>query len=116
MCNRFVQKGCVIKPGERARVFLKRPGAIFELPLDDAVFGSLAKSESQTYWIRREGVEPVIIPDVERFGDKNKTTGEQGWEDVPPETALEGLLLPRPPGRTIASSRSSPRHQSKSPT
>jgi hypothetical protein len=99
MCNRFVQKGRVIKPGERTRVLLKGPGAIFELPFDDAVFGGPAKSESRNYWIRREGAEPVIVPDVERFGEKNKTTGEQGWEDVPPGTALEGLLLPQPPGK-----------------
>jgi len=99
MCNRFVQSGKMIKPGERARVLMKGPGAIFELPFDDAVFGGPAKSESRNYWIRREGAEPVIVPDIERFGEKNKVTGEQGWEDVPPGTALEGLLLPQPPGK-----------------
>lgn len=36
------------------------------------------------------------MPDVSRFGEKNKTTGEQGWEDLPPGSALEGLLLPTP--------------------
>ena len=41
----------------------------------------------------------VIVPDVERFGEKNKTTDEQGWENVPPGTALEGLLLPQPAGK-----------------
>jgi hypothetical protein len=63
------------------------------------VFGGPAKRESRNYWIRREGAEPVVVPDIERFGEKNKATGEQGWEDVPPGTALEGLLLPQPPGK-----------------
>ena len=99
MCNRVVQKGRIIKPGEKAVVLMKGPGASFTLPFPDAVFGGPAKSESRNYWIRREGAEPVLVPDVERFGEKNKTTGEQGWEDVPPGTALEGLLLPQPPGK-----------------
>jgi hypothetical protein len=99
MCNRFVQKGRVIKPGERATVLMKGPGAAFELPFENAVFGGPAKSESRNYWTRREGAEPVIVPDIERFGEKNKTPGEQGWEDVRPGSALEGLLLPRPPGK-----------------
>jgi hypothetical protein len=77
MCNRFVQAGRIVKPGERARVLMKGPGAVFELPFDEAVFGRPAKSESRNYWIRREGAEPVIVPDVERFGEKNNATGEQ---------------------------------------
>ena len=99
MCNRLVKSGKIIKPGERVRVFMKGPGAVFEIPFDEAVFGGPAKSESRNYWIRREGAEPVIVPDIEQFGEKNKATGEQGWEDVPPGTALEGLLLPQPPGK-----------------
>lgn len=99
MCNRIVQDGRIIKPGERARVLMKGPGAVFELPFEDAVFGGPAKKESRNYWINREGAEPVIVPDIERFGEKNKATGEQGWEDVPPGSSLEGLLLPQPPGK-----------------
>lgn len=99
MCNRIVQSGKIVKPGERARVLMKGPGAVFELPFEDAVFGGPAKSESRSYWISREGAEPVLVPDIERFGEKNKTTGEQGWEDVPSGAALEGLLLPQPPGK-----------------
>jgi hypothetical protein len=99
MCNRIVQDGRIIKPGERARVLMKGPGAVFELPFEDAVFGGPAKKESRNYWINREGAEPVIVPDIERFGEKNKTTGEQGWEDVPPGSSLAGLLLPQPPGK-----------------
>jgi hypothetical protein len=36
---------------------------------------------------------------VSRFGEKNKTTGIQGYEDVTPGSSLEGLLLPTPPGK-----------------
>lgn len=99
MCNRFVQKGKVVKPGERARVLMKGPGAVFEMPFDDAIFGGSARSESRNYWIRREGAEPVIVPEIERFGEKDKATGQQNWEDIPAGSALEGLLLPRPPGK-----------------
>lgn len=99
MCNRVIQNEVVIKPGERAIVLLKGPGGEFELPFTDAIFGGPAKRESRNYWIKREGAEDVIVPNVSRFGEKNKTTGAQGWEDVPAGSALEGLLLPQPPGK-----------------
>ena len=99
MCNRVVQKDKIIKPGERVTVLMKGPGATFELPFEGAVFAGPAKKESRNYWISREGAEDVIVPDVTRFGEKNKATDEQGWEDVPPGSALEGLLLPQPPGK-----------------
>lgn len=99
MCNRVVQKDKVIKPGERVTVLIKGPGAEFELPFDAAVFAGPAKKESRNYWIKREGAEGVIVPDVSRFGERNKATDEQVWEDVPPGSALEGLLLPQPPGK-----------------
>lgn len=99
MCNRVVQNEVEIKPGGRATVLMKGPGGEFELPFTDAVFGGPAKRESRTYWIKREGAEDVIVPNVTRFGEKNKTTGQQGWEDVPSGSALEGLLLPQPPGK-----------------
>lgn len=98
MCNRVVQKGRIVKPGEKLTVLMKGPGAYFELPFE-ATFAGPAKSESRTYWINREGAEPVIVPEVTRFGEKNKTTEEQGWEDVPPGSSLDGLLLPQPPGK-----------------
>jgi len=41
----------------------------------------------------------VIVPDIERFGEKDDTTGQQNWEDLPAGSALWGLLLPRPPGK-----------------
>ena len=99
VCNRFVQKNKVVKPGERATVLMRGPQGEYELPFDEAVFGGPAKSESRNYWIKREGAEPVIVPDISRFGEKNKTTEEQGWEDVQPGSALQGLLLPQPPGK-----------------
>jgi hypothetical protein len=98
MCNRVVQSDVVVKPGERMTVLMRGPQGEFELPFE-AVFGGPAKSESRNYWIKREGAEDVIVPDVNRFGEKNKTTEEQGWEDVAPGSALEGLLLPQPPGK-----------------
>ena len=94
MCNRVVQNDVVVKPGGRATVLLRGPGGAFELPFSEAIFGGPAKRESRGYWIKREGAEDVLVPNISKFGEKNKTTGEQGWEDVPP-----GLLLPQPPGK-----------------
>jgi hypothetical protein len=99
MCNRVVQNEVIIKPGQKLMVKMRGPGGEYELPFDEATFGGPARRESRNYWIQREGAEDVIIPDVTRFGEKHKETGEQNWEDVPPGTALEGLLLPRPPGK-----------------
>jgi hypothetical protein len=99
MCNRVIQNDVVIKPGERAKVLLKGPGGEFELPFTEAVFGGPAKRESRNYWIHKERAEDVIVPDVSKFGEKNTATGEQGWEDLPAGSALQGLLLPQPPGK-----------------
>ncbi len=99
MCNRVVQKGNVIKPGERITVLMRGPQGEYELPFTEAIFGGPAKSESRNYWIKREGAEPVVIPEVTRFGEKNKATEEQGWEDIAPGSALQGPLLPQPPGK-----------------
>jgi hypothetical protein len=111
MCNRVVQDGVVIKPGGRATVLMRGPQGDFELPYTEAIFGGPARQESRSYWIQREGAEDVLVPRVSRFGEKHPTTGEQGWEDVPPDSALEGLLLPQPPGKTyrlLKSSRNAP--------
>ena len=99
MCNRVIQKGLEVKPGGKIMVLLRGPGGEFELPFDEAIFGGPARRESRIYWIKREGAEDVLIPHVERFGEKNKATGQQNYEDTPPGTALEGLLLPIPPGK-----------------
>ena len=99
MCNRVVQKNRPIKPGERVTVLMRGPQGEFELPFTEAVFGGPARSESRNYWIKREGAVDVVVPDVTRFGEKNQATGEQGWEDLPPDSALQGLLLPQPPGK-----------------
>jgi len=99
MCNRYVQKGEVVKPGGRTTVLLRGPGGEFELPFSEAIFGGPAKVESRNYWITREGAEEVRVPEVTRFGEKSKATGEQNWEDVAPHSTLDGLLLPQPPGK-----------------
>src|SRR3954447_12451188 len=99
MCNRVVQNDVTVKPGGKLTVLMKGPGGKFELPFNEAIFGGPAKRESRGYWISREGAVEVLVPNVTRFGEKNKATEEQGWEDVPPGSALEGLLLPQPPGK-----------------
>lgn len=98
MCNRFVQKGREVRPQQTATVLMKGPGGFFDLPFE-AVFGGPARSESRNYWIKREGAEEVIVPNIERFGERDSLTGQQNWEDVPTGTAMEGLLLPTPPGK-----------------
>lgn len=96
MCNRFVQKGREIRPQQTATVLINKP----EGPTPfEAVFAGPARSESRSYWIAKEGAEPVIVPGIERFGEKNKATGQQNWEEAPPDSAMEGLLLPVPEGK-----------------
>jgi len=99
MCNRVVQKNIPVKPGGKVTVLMRGPQGDFEVPFSEAVFGGPARAENRRYWIQRERAEEVLVPDVTRFGEKNQTTGEQGWEDLPPGSALEGLLLPQPPGK-----------------
>ena len=99
MCNRFVQKGHEVRPGQRATVLMRGPGGEFELPFDEAIFGGPARRESRNYWIKREGAEPVLIPEIERFGEKDQTSGRQNWEVVPAHSIMEGLLLPQPAGK-----------------
>jgi hypothetical protein len=98
MCNRYVQKGREVRPQQGTTVLMKGPGGYFELPFE-AVFGGPARAESRNYWIKKEGAEPVLVPDISRFGEKDKATGAQNWEDVPDGSSMEGLLLPRPPGK-----------------
>jgi hypothetical protein len=69
------------------------------MPFDGAVFGGPARSESRNYWLKREKAEEVLIPDVEKFGEKDKVTGVQNWEELPAGYAIQGLLLPTPPGK-----------------
>jgi len=99
MCNRYVQSGKEVRPGQRTRVLLRGPAGKFDVPFEHAIFGGPARSESRNYWLRREQAEPVLITDISSFGEKDKTTGQQNWEQVPAGTALEGLLLPIPPGK-----------------
>ena len=57
----------------------------------------------------------MIVPDIERFGEKDKTSGHQNWKDVPAGSALEGLLLPTPPGKDYRLLKVVTRPQSKWP-
>jgi hypothetical protein len=41
----------------------------------------------------------VLVPEVSRFGEKDKATGQQHREVAPEGAAMEGLLLPTPPGK-----------------
>jgi hypothetical protein len=70
----------------------------FELPFE-GTFAGAAKKEKRQYWLDVERADEVIIPDVEGFEEANKETGAQSREATPPGTALEGLLLPQPPGK-----------------
>jgi hypothetical protein len=99
MCNRFVQQGREIRPGQRAVVLMRGPGGEFEIPFAEAVFGGPARSERRDYWIKRQGAEPVLVPEITRFGEKDQATGAQNWEDVAEHSAMEGLLLPCPAGK-----------------
>jgi len=99
MYNRVVQNSLIIKPGGRIAVLMRGPGGDFEVEFDQAIFGGPARFESRNYWIKREGAEDVIVPGVTRYGEKNQSTGEQRWEDLPSVSALKGLLLPKPPGK-----------------
>jgi hypothetical protein len=94
MCNRVVQDGVEVKPGGRAKVLMRGPQGEFELEFTEAIFGGPAKRESRNYWIKKERAEDVLVPNVSRFGEKNKVTGEQGYENIPAGSSLEGLLLP----------------------
>jgi hypothetical protein len=94
MCNRVIQKNVPKKPGEKVTVLMRGPQGDFELPFTEAVFGGPAKTESRNYWIKREGAEEVLVPEVTGFGEKNKATREKGWEDLPPGSALEGYSFP----------------------
>lgn len=100
MCNRFVQDGAEIRPGQRCVVKMRGPGGEWEMDYDGAVFGGPAKSESRNYWLKREKAEEVRVPGIERFGEKNKATGEQNWEETPAGASLDGLLLPLEEGKS----------------
>lgn len=96
MCNRFVQDGVEIKPGQKAKVLMRGPTGKFEMEFKAAVFGGPARRESRNYWLNRENAEEVLVP-VEAFGEKDKVTGQQNWEQR--FGRMEGLLLQQPPGK-----------------
>jgi hypothetical protein len=101
--HRFVQKGREVRPQQNATVLMKGPGGFFDLPFE-AVFGGPARNESRNYWIKQEGAEPVIVPEIERFGEKDKVSGQQNWEDVPAGSALEGAVAAHQAGESLPAS------------
>jgi len=105
MCNKYVQNSIEVKPGGRTTVLMRGPQGDYELEFTEAIFGGPAKRESRGYWKSKEGAEDVLVPNVSKFGEKNKATGEQGWEDLPPGSALQGLLLPETVGKNGVSYR-----------
>ena len=90
--RQHVQSLCPERPRSQTAVKRNRPyertgKGFFDLP---AVFGGPARNESRNYWIKQEGAETVIELEVERFGEKDKVSGHQKWEDVPAGSALKG--------------------------
>jgi hypothetical protein len=100
MCNRFVQSGQVVKPGQKCRVLMRGPAGKFEVDYSEAVFSGAARDDNRKHWEKREGAEEVQIPDVEKYGEKNKTTGVQSWETLRSKSSMQGLLLPQPQGKS----------------
>jgi hypothetical protein len=99
MCNRVVQNEVIVSPKGKLTVLMRGPQGEYELPFNEATFGGPARVESKTYWLKQECAEEVRIPNVSRYGERNKTTGAQGWQDVPPGSSLDGLLLPVTTGK-----------------
>ncbi len=98
MCNRIIQGGKVIKPGERAKVLLKGPGGTFELEYDQAVFSGNAREDKKRYWLKQ--ADEVVVPGITAYGERNKETGAQSFEEVPEGSKMLGFLLPPPEGKT----------------
>jgi hypothetical protein len=51
------------------------------MPFEAAVFGGPARNESRHSWIQRERAEPVLVPDLSRFGEKDQATQERNCGD-----------------------------------
>jgi hypothetical protein len=97
MCNRFVQNGRVVKPGEKATVLLRGPAGEFEIEFDQAVFSGNAREDKKRYWLRQ--ADEVIVPGISAYGEKHKVTGAQSFEEVPEGSKMLGFLLPQPEGK-----------------
>lgn len=97
MCNRFVQNGRVVKPGEKATVLLRGPAGEFEIEFDQAVFSGNAREDKKRYWLKQ--ADEVIVPGISAYGEKNKLTGAQSFEQVPDGSRALGFLLPQPEGK-----------------
>ena len=80
-------------------ILMRGPVGEFEVPFDEAIFGP-ARNESR-YWIKRERAEPVLVPDISRFGEKDKAKKVQNWEDVPAGSSMEGSAASAPAGKGL---------------
>lgn len=98
MCNRFIQNGRVVKPGEKATVLLRGPAGEFALEFPNAVFSGNAREDKKRYWLKQ--AEECVVPGITAYGEKNKTTGAQSFEEVPDGSKMLGFLLPQPEGKT----------------
>jgi hypothetical protein len=104
MCNRFVQKGRMVKPGGKAIIFLRGPGGLMPVELDrkghpllamEGVYSGAAQSETvERKWIRAQHAVEVLIPHVTSFGDWHVALDKQLDHDLPAGSALAGVLLP----------------------
>lgn len=63
------------------------------------IFSGAARSDRIGYWLDVERADRVVVPGVSRFGERNKLTGQQNFEDVPADSMMDGILLPTPPGK-----------------
>ena len=104
MCNRFVQKGRMVKPPGKAIVFLRGPGGVMPVNLDrkghpllpiEGLYTGAAQSESvKQKWIRAQHAVEVLIPHVTSFGDWHVGRDVQLDHDLSAGSALAGVLLP----------------------
>lgn len=99
MCNRIVQKTVIISPGgkRRVKVLLEGPHGLSEHEWEEIVFTGCATREKFRWWARQG--DEVTIP-AEKYGEKNKTTGEQGYGIVPEGMGIKAIVLRPEPGKT----------------
>lgn len=98
MCNRIIQKTVVISPGGRmtVTVLIEGPGGLREESWTEMVFTGCATEEKLRWW-KRQGDE-VVIP-AEKYGEKNKRTGEQGYGIVLEGMGIKAIVLRKEEGK-----------------
>ncbi len=89
MCNRIMQNKRRVKPGEPLVYFMRHPEGTLEL--GQGIFSGSARDDNPGAW--RHG-RKVLVPHVSAFGNRDDDTGEEHWESLPPDSALEAYVLP----------------------